>query len=63
MKVFIVIAQSFYSGNEHSVWDIEIVFATKESAVNYIKQKKQNGSDVEYAIETEEVYGNRTVLM
>lgn len=56
MKVFIVMTENHYSGNEHSVWDIERVFATKESAVNYIKQKKQNGSDVEYDIETEEVY-------
>ena len=56
MQVFIVMAENHYSGNEHSVWYNERVFATKESAIEYIKQKKQNGSDVEYDIEVEEVY-------
>lgn len=56
MQVFIVMAENQYSGNEHSVWHNERVFATKESALEYIKQKKMNGSDVEYDIEVEEVY-------
>ncbi len=56
MQVFIVMAENSYSGNEHSVWDIERVFTTKESAVEYIQNKKRNGSDVEYDIEVEEVY-------
>jgi hypothetical protein len=56
MQVFIVIAMVSYSGNEHSVWYNEGVFATKESALKYIEQKKLNRSDVEYDIETEEVY-------
>lgn len=56
MQVFIVMAENYYSGNEHSVWYNERVFATKEAAVKYIRQKKNTGSDVEYEIETEEVY-------
>jgi hypothetical protein len=56
MQVFIVVAMVSYSGNEHSVWYNERVFSTKEAAVNYIEQKKLNRSDVEYDIETEEVY-------
>jgi hypothetical protein len=56
MQVFVVMGQCWYSGNEHSVWYNERVFASKESAVKYIEQKKLNGSDVEYGIETEEVY-------
>jgi hypothetical protein len=56
MRVFIVMAENSYSGNEHSVWYNERVFATKEAALNYIEQKKLNGSDVQYDIETEEVY-------
>ena len=56
MQVFIVMAENYYSGNEHSVWYNERVFATKEAAVKYIRQKKSTGSDVEYEIETEEVY-------
>lgn len=56
MQVFIVMVESHYSGNEHSVRYNERVFAIKEAALNYIKQKKLNGSDVEYDIETEEVY-------
>jgi hypothetical protein len=56
MQVFIVMAMASYSGNEHSVWYNERVFATKEAAVKYIEQKKLNRSDVEYDIETEEVY-------
>jgi hypothetical protein len=56
MQVFIVMAETSYSGNEHSVWNIERVFSTRQSAVEYIQNKKCNGSDVEYDIETEEVY-------
>lgn len=56
MQVFIVMVESHYSGNEHSVWCNERVFATKEAALNYIEQKKLNGSNLEYDIETEEVY-------
>ena len=56
MQVFIVMAENHYSGNEHSVWYNERVFSIKESAIEYIKQKKKDGSDVEYCIETEEVY-------
>ena len=56
MQVFIVMAMASYSGNEHSVWYNERVFATKESALKYIELKKLNRSDVEYDIETEEVY-------
>jgi hypothetical protein len=56
MQVFVVMGQCWYSGNEHCAWYIERVFATKESAVKYIEQKKLDGSDVEYDIETEEVY-------
>lgn len=56
MQVFIVMAETFYSGNEHSVWYIERVFSTRQSAVEYIQNKNRNGSDVQYDIETEEVY-------
>ncbi len=57
MQVFIVMAEVSYSGNEHSVWDVERVFATKESALKYIKYRKRNGArDIEFQIETEEVY-------
>ncbi len=56
MQVFIVMVEVSYSGNEHSVWDVERVFSTRQSAVEYIQNKKRNGSDVEYDIETEEVY-------
>lgn len=56
MQVFIVMAMSGYSGNEHGVWYNDRVFSTKESAIKYIEQKKQSRSDVEYEIETEEVY-------
>lgn len=56
MQVFIVMAETSYSGNEHSVWNVERVFSTKESAVEYIQNKNRNGSDVQYDIETEEVY-------
>ncbi len=56
MQVFIVMAMSGYSGNEHDVWYNERVFSTKESAIKYIEQKKKNGSDVEYEIAVEEVY-------
>jgi len=56
MRVFVVMGQCWYSGNEHCAWSIERVFATKESAQEYIKDKKANGSDVQYGIETEEVY-------
>jgi hypothetical protein len=54
--VYIVMAENHYSGNEHSVWYNERVFATKESALKYIEQKKLNGSDIEYDIVVEEVY-------
>lgn len=56
MKVFIVMALASYSGNEHDVWYNDRVFSTKESAIKYIEEKKRNRSDVEYDIETEEVY-------
>jgi len=56
MQVFIVMAETSYSGNEHSVWNVERVFSTRQSAVDYIQNKNRNGSDVQYDIETEEVY-------
>ena len=56
MQVFIVMAETSYSGNEHSVWNVERVFSTQQSAVDYIQNKNRNGSDVQYDIETEEVY-------
>jgi hypothetical protein len=56
MQVFIVMAETSYSGNEHSVWNVERVFSTRQSAVEYIQNKNRNGSDVQYDIETEEVY-------
>jgi hypothetical protein len=56
MQVFIVMVETSYSGNEHSVWHVERVFSTRQSAQKYIEQKKLNDSDVQYDIETEEVY-------
>ena len=57
MQVFIVMAENSYSGNEHSVWDIERVFATKESAIKYIRYRKSHGArDIEFQIDTQEVY-------
>jgi hypothetical protein len=56
MQVFIVMAEISYSGNEHSVWNVERVFSTRQSAVEYIQNKNRNGSDVQYDIEVEEVY-------
>lgn len=57
MQVFIVMAETTYSGNEHSVWDIERVFTSKESAIKYIRYRKSHGArDIEFQIETQEVY-------
>jgi hypothetical protein len=57
MQVFIVMAKTDYSGNEHSCWYNERVFSTKEAAIKYIQHKKSTGSrDVEFEISTEEVY-------
>lgn len=55
-QVFIVMAETTYSGNEHSVWNIDRVFASSESARKYVEQKQLNGSDVEYDIVVEEIY-------
>ncbi len=56
-QVFIVMAETTYSGNEHSVWDVERVFTSMESAIKYIGYRKTHGArDIEFQIDTQEVY-------
>lgn len=57
MQVFIVMRETICSGNEHSLWDVTRVFSSMTAAQKFIIQQKHHfGSEVEYRIDTEEVY-------